>query len=435
MSFPGPVGGAANLACDTALQRATDQFNFQLNTGAAGGNESTLQSPASVTPDVNRNVSLAMTATLPGSSTLTMQGGSTIINMTDQGGTNQINMNGQNASVNLSTNQNATVSIIGGGAAQPGTSTILLGSTNAGGVNDILFGNPTTTGIALYQQTTLPGELGVGNNFTGVNIASFNQTTNAVVLGQQAVAGTINLNGVTTINRVGGANGIVLTPLSADTSTISQTVAASGTLGIGSSLAFPQTLRVSDVPYLGASCYVEVFGPAGSIPLFLSAAQGVAGECGIHPDAIPGTGQLLLGSDNTNVSAIRIASQATTINNLGGAPQLLYGPVTVNSGTNTTFPGPVGEGLYSIVGSSVPTSTQNSRDAQFSCIAYINSSGRCQMGGSANADVGGVGGVDSLLVTPVDGATTFNFTYTGGQQVLNFSIYAFKLSGPILGTV
>jgi len=367
-----------------------------------------------------------------------MVGGSTIINMTDQGGVNQINMNGQNTSINLSSNQNATVSIVGGSplATAASSSTILLGSTSALGVNDILFGNPTTTGIALYQATAVPGQLSVGNNFTEVNVASFNQTTNAVVLGKEAVAGTITLNAQTVINDLAGGpnNGLTLTPLSASTSVITQLKPSAGTLGIGSSVAFPQTLRVSDVPYLGADCYIEVFGPAGGIPLFISAAQGVAGECGIHPDAIAGTGQLLLGSDNTNVSAIRIANQATTVNNLGGAPQVLLATGTISPGASGNIPGPTGEGLYCIMGCSTAPSTGQTRQGQVNVMAYVNSSGRIQMGGSGIADIGSIGGTDAFVLFPNDGTTTLFYQNNGAQSMVNYSIVAFKISGPILGT-
>jgi len=159
MSYPAPTGYGTNLACDTSLQRNNDAFLFQLNDGSAT-TESTLVSPAAITPPgPNGNVSLAMTTTTPGDSTLTMQGQDTIINMTNQGGVNQINMNGQNTAINLTSNADATLGLVGGGAGAtaPSSSTILLGSVAALGVNDILFGNPTTTGIALYQSTAVQG--------------------------------------------------------------------------------------------------------------------------------------------------------------------------------------------------------------------------------------------------------------------------------------
>jgi len=238
-----------NLGCDTSLQRSADTFLFQLNDGAAT-NESTLVSPASITPPaVNGNVSLAMTTTTPGDSTLTMQGQDTIIAMNNQGGVNQINMQGNNTSINLSSNADATLSLVGGGAGQPGasSSTILLGSTGALGVNDILFGNPTTTGIALYQTTTTPGQLSVGNNFTSTNIASFNQTTNNVTLGNLAAVGSINLNASTVIKEsASGANGLALSPTSATQSVIAQTISNSGTLNLGSSVQNSDIIALRD---------------------------------------------------------------------------------------------------------------------------------------------------------------------------------------------
>ena len=56
------------------------------------------------------------------------------------------------------------------------------------------------------------------------------------------------------------------------------------------------------------------------------------------------------------------------------------------------------------------------------------------MGGAAFSDVGSVGAADCIEWAPT-GNTSFAGVYTGAQQVNNFSIYAFKLSGVIPGTV
>ena len=275
----------------------------------------------------------------------------------------------------------------------------------------------------------------MGNNFSSTNIASFNQTTNNVTLGSLATAGTVNLNAATVIKDLaGGANGIGLSPVSATNSIISQTIASSGVLGIGSSVAYPQTLRVSDVPYLGAACYVEVFGPAATVPLFISAAQGAGGQCGIHPDCAPGSGELLLGSDNTNVQGINLSSTSTTLNNLGGAPQVLLAQGNIAPGASGNIPTPTGEGLYCIMGCSAgPGSTGQSRQGQVNVMAYVNAQGRIQMGGSGIADIGSIGGTDAFVLFPNDGAATMFYQNNGSQSMINYSIQAFKISGPILG--
>jgi hypothetical protein len=437
MSYPGYLTNSTNVPADVSTQRSVGTFSFQLNTGAAQ-NESTLQSPAAITQDANGNVSLTMAAAEAASpSILTMSGISTALNMTSQGGQSTLTVGGSGGAINVNGAGDATITVVGGQAdsSGPTSSTLILGSTSALGVNDIIFGNPTTTGIALFQTTANPGTLQVGNNFTGVNIASFDQNTNNIVLGKQAVEGNIDLNGAVAINLVGGTNGIGLAPTSATNSIISQTIASGGSLGLGSSLEFPQTLRVSDVPYLGADCYVEIFGPPATIPLFLSAAQGPAGECGIHPDTVDTSGQLLLGSDNTNVSAIRIAHQATTINNLGGAPQVLLAQTTIASNASGTIPTPTGEGLYAIMGCSAgPGSTGQSRQGQVNVMAYVNSTGRIQMGGSGYADLGSIGGSDAFVLFPNDGLATMFYQNNSSQAMVNYSIVAFKISGPILGT-
>jgi hypothetical protein len=68
-------------------------------------------------------------------------------------------------------------------------------------------------------------------------------------------------------------------------------------------------------------------------------------------------------------------------------------------------------------------------------MAYVNSSGRIQMGGSGIADIGSVGGTDAFILIPIDGSSTMFYQNNGSQSVLNYSIQAFKISGPILGTI
>jgi hypothetical protein len=358
-------------------------FYALIGSGGGGGSASSLQSPASIIPD----------GTL----------GDAVLNVDSAGGASF-----------------AALTVRGGATAD----------------GDILLGGGGST----YDMKAS----GVAGNFTiGVQPAQVNQTpfityspAGDLLLGDNVLAGKVLTNQLFQVQgNPANGNAVQIQSLSATVGNISQASLGSGVLTLGSSATFPNTLQISDVAYLGAGNYVEVNGAAGQAPLFISGAQGIAGECGIHPDATDGSGQLLLGSDNTHVDLIRLSSTATSLKNLGGAPQLLFGPQNVTSPFTSTFPTPASEGLYAIVGSSVPTSTQNSRDGQLSSIAYINSGRQCQMGGSANADVGGVGGTDSLLISPTSGATTFNINYTGAQQLNNFAIYAFKLSGPIVGTV
>lgn len=223
MSYPGPLSTSVNLGCDTALQRSADTFLFQLNDGAAT-NESTLVSPAAITPDGTGNVSLTMTSG-PGSDTssLFMTGGQApgaVSGINIQGGTVEVDLEGTNGS----------------------TLTLTGGATQA-----IHFTDPTTTGIAVYQDTATPSQLAIGNDTAGTNIATFNQATNNVVLGSLLSAGTVNLNASTVIKEsASGVNGLALSPTSATQSVIAQTITNGGTLNLGSSVQNSDVIALRD---------------------------------------------------------------------------------------------------------------------------------------------------------------------------------------------
>jgi hypothetical protein len=333
-----------------------------------------------------------------------------------------------------------------------GDATLTISSTNgndaaldlactAGGNSYITMGEVLGDKVAIVNASGTSGVLAITNDSTStpyflVDTVNNNVSVGALSGGGVAV-GTVTINEALLVkDGVGGANSVAISPSSPTTSVIAQTVATGGVLSLGSSLAFPATLRVSDVPYLGAGNYVGINGAAGQAPLFISGAQGPAGQCGIHPDAAPGTAQLLLGSDNSNVQGINLSNTATTINNLGGAPQILLAQQNIAPGASGTIPTPTGEGLYCIMGCSAgPGSSGQSRQAQVNVMAYVNSSGRIQMGGSGIADIGSVGGTDAFILIPIDGSSTMFYQNNGAQSVLNFTIQAFKISGPILGTI
>jgi hypothetical protein len=436
MSYPGYLTNSTNVPADVSTQRSVGTFSFQLNTGEAS-NESTLQSPASVTKDSNGNVSLTMAATpVVGSSTLTMSGASPSINMNSQGGQSLLTVGGSSGAIVVNSNQDATLSLITNSTATVATSsTLILGSTSAQATNDIIFGNPGTDGISLYQASARPGQLSIGNNFTLQNIASFNQLTNTSEIGNPLTIGQTYLNTRTTFTNNASrppASGLVVENTSATTSSITGQNTVNGVISIGSSLAFPNTLQVSDVaPFAGVANFVQINGGENLVPLFLSGAQGGGGQCGIHPLTVPGAGELLLGADNTNTSNIILSSTATTLNNLGGAPVVLLAASNIGANSNTSFPNPPTEGLWAIMGCSVPVSTAQTRQGQVNTLAYVNSSRNIQMGGAGYADVGGAGGSDGVYIFPLDGTTNSSLVNSGAQQLNNFSIMAFKISGPI----
>jgi hypothetical protein len=221
------------------------------------------------------------------------------------------------------------------------------------------------------------GKLSIEADGTGDAFLVVDTVNNNVSAGNLAAAGTINLNCATVIkDSVGGVNGLGLSPVSATTCLIAPTLANGGILSLGSSAA--------------------------------------------------------------NTAAVSITDTATNLSKLGGAPQQLLASQNLAPGnvsqTTFVFPAPVGEGLYAIVGCSNGTTTANSRQAQASCICYVDSAGLIQMGGAAFSDVGSVGAADAIEWAPTAN-TSFAGAYTGAQQVNNFSIFAFKLSGPIPGVV
>jgi hypothetical protein len=251
--------------------------------------------------------------------------------------------------------------------------------TNAnGGNSSIVMGTSGGSQVLIIAPSLAnEGKLSIEADGTGDAYLVVDTVNNNVTAGNLSALGTVNLNCATVIKDfAGGNNGLGLTPVSATTCLICPTLANGGILSLGSS--------------------------------------------------------------TSNTAAISVSDLATNISQLGGAPQLLLATGNLAPGnvsqTTFAFPAPVGEGLYSIVGCSTGVTTANSRQAQASCICYVNSTGLIQMGGAAFADVGSIGSTDCLEWAPTNN-TSFTGAYTGAQQVNNFAIYAFKLSGVIPGTV
>lgn len=352
-------------------------FFAALGSGGGGG-ASTLASPASVTPDVGGNSEFGVVASATGNAVVTVE--------SDNGGSAQI----------------------------------VIGDNGAPWV--------------IQQETGAPSKLTLGTTF--LPYITLDRTGSGKVLletglslGQVVVNQALNItNSHNNLNP-----GLFMTCPTATSCEIITLSPTSGTLQLGSSISNSGTLIVADAAGVG---FVEVVGSGTGTALQLVGGTTASPNPRITPATGAG-GTLLLGSSaTTNPAAITVTDTATVINNLGGAPQVLF-PSTnipaasVGSPYLTSFPCPTGEGLYSIVGCSNGTSTQNSRQAQLTATAYVNAAGRVNMGGAAFADVGGVGSTDAMLFYPTDGANTFQLVYTGGQQVNNFTVAAFKISGAI----
>lgn len=278
------------------------------------------------------------------------------------------------------------------------------------------------------------------NGTTNPVYVSLDDSIDAVALGSGVAGGVVKSQNKLEVSdlSIPSTNSVRIAATSATAGQITNTVAASGTLSLGSSTANSGTLVVSDVARPGIATYLQVNGTTGSVPLFVAGAQGPAGGCSIFPDATPPTAaELLLGSDSVNSNAIQITNTATNIKQLGGAPQVLSGaPQTIAPAGSALVSLPAGEGLYAIVACGVGgTSTGQTRQAQLSCFCYINSGGLCQMGGSATTDVGALASTDNVTLQVNPGGTAMNVYNNSLQSLVAYQVQAFKISGPIPGAV
>jgi len=342
-------------------QRALDQFNFVVDNGGAEPAPSTpsnLQSPAAIIPDSVGNVSLAMVSNA-GSNTSTLN----ITGANAPGAVSGINITGGVASIAVTSNTEASVSI-------NGTQSLLT------------IGQAESVPLGLLNSGTGVLRIQAGVNESLPNTASFDVVDNIVNLGNPLTTGQIYLNNPTNITNSGtrpSVGGLLLQQLTASSSSIGQQVATDGVLVLGSSAAHPTTMIVSDIPYLGASNFVEIYGGAGLAPLFLSGAQGAAQQCGIHPDIGTG-GQLLLGSSNTSNSQIQITDATVqynvtpTVNTslIFTSPRIPPSGVMA-SNTDYLITNPPNIGLYAIV-VNVDNSAAGTNNAQLSTIGYWNGS-------------------------------------------------------------
>jgi hypothetical protein len=150
------------------------------------------------------------------------------------------------------------------------------------------------------------------------------------------------------------------------------------------------------------------------------------------------SGTLSVANQPSEVLTADVVNNTLKVKGLGGAPQVLLAQQNIAPGNVTpvtfTFANPVGEGLYCIMAASSTVggpSTQNSRDAQFATMAYVNGAGAIQIGGNGGSTVGSVTGTESLEMYPLNATNNLFMTYNGAQQLNNMSVVAFLISGPI----
>ena len=262
MALPplGPFGFSTS-----STQRNTDTFNFLLNDGQGGGSASTLQSPATILPDGTGTAQLTINSTGFTTSSL---------NVTSALGISVIGVNGDvQSSVGL--------------------------------------GNTPTVWLAKLQGD---GLLRVGLNENGSNpVMTVDATNNTVNLCAPVGGGSVVANAPLTIqDQTQTATGVVIQgepPFVGVTgvSRIANNLAANGALQLGSSVAKPNVLTVSDI---AGSASVTV-GANGAGASDIQLTGGITGGAANITTTAGGTGQLSLGASSVNPQTLFIRDGAT----------------------------------------------------------------------------------------------------------------------------
>tara|TARA_R110000868_G_scaffold262545_2_gene521274 strand:- start:135 stop:1355 length:1221 start_codon:yes stop_codon:yes gene_type:complete len=356
MSYPGYLSPSTNVPADVALERSVGTFNFVLNTGGGAGPASTLQSPASIVPFTDGSVTLTADATLNAPSNVV------------------ITSPNSRAALQLDTNNGETIYVT--------TRSTQGGILAIGGVGDYVSDN-------VFIDT-------VNNNVT---------LTNTGVEGTTRVQ-NLQIYGTS----IGNANKLLLAPNSAASSLIYQSVASSGTLGLGSSASNEAGIVVSDVARSGGlNSYVKIQPNNNTVDttsIILAPAQANLPITNIFADTASGTGgQLNLASNNTGNglgSGVSIRDAGITLTNpidpdfplnTGTGPQIITGQI--NNGSPlaggqffilpTNPPGNgTATGLYCIMIRTTTPSIGEAPNVQLSTMAYWDGSTQTwTFGGSA----------------------------------------------------
>ena len=251
------------MATLTSVTQA-NPYNFFFGSAGGGGGGSSLLSPVAVVPDSAGNVQVAAIAS-SGAGDATLEVGST---------------NGNNATIQILNTPGGNSKLVMGQIGVPNGAVDILAPGLAGG-----------------------GLLVVENNTSGVPYLQVDTITNNVVIASPSGPGIAN--GIVTINQPviirdsagGSANAVALSPSSATASVISQTVASGGTLNVGSSLATPAIISLSDT---GANTGAAVVGGNGGNGLFMTGGNaGATVFPGIRANAV-NSGTTGIGSSVAN---------------------------------------------------------------------------------------------------------------------------------------
>jgi hypothetical protein len=315
---------------------------------------------------------------------------------------------------------------IGSSQAFPNTLQVYDGTGGipgrAGGGIDVYGRSSGTTFAPLYLG-------GAGTSNTGVICMDTTADARLVLGAHNSVDNIVLTDTLTTINTdVQIRNGDQLPnslniSTTATGATIMQSIASGGTISIGTSQAYQDTLRISDRPSpnppYGANNYIEIQGNGvTSAGLFLSGAQGVFQECFIYPNGTSGS-KLTLGSSLANTNAFLISDSLTTFNKPVTVPAPLGLSASLNGPLRTTALGAttVGgtskdllafsgvAGMYMIMVSGDGTNYQDNNSLSSFVTATFMWDGNA-------ITAGGAAGTSQVLVYPKP-ATAFNQLPTG----------------------
>jgi hypothetical protein len=308
-----------------------------------------------------------------------------------------------------------------------------INMTNTAGGDSIIQMGEAASQVYLYTGSTA-GQLEIQNGNTGAPYAVFDTSNNNVTLGNLASAGTINLDAATVVkDSTAPGNGLLLSPSSATSSLISQTIASGGTVTIGSSAtAAPNTLVVSDS---GANTAAVVIGGNSGASLVIKGGVGSAPPT-IFPN-VSDAGTLYIGSSISVQDSIVLTDSAgvdtgrTVINNFVPPSNTDSGVLLTNipvGQTDLVQPNPLVSGLYIFAVSPGPNDVR----VGVTTMAYYNAaSATWRVGGSGYGIPVGAGNV-SLLPKNDQSVMTVSNT-TGGALALANVVYCRLFTGTIGG--
>lgn len=459
---------------------------------AGGGGGDTLQSPVELIPAANGNQSLEIVAsTGSGEANLlvsstngndatitianTLGGGSTIQMGTPPPGAGaifigtasdgvlaianavdsivQVAIDTVNAAITLgSTNASSAApnsTLVLRTPGSDGDATIIL---NGGGTDAIHFSDPTTTGIAVYQDTnTRPGQLDIGNDTANTSVASFNQLTNIINLGNPLNVGATYINTPTTITNSGSrppAGGIVLQQTAASNANISQQVASgAGSLTLGSSVTNPTSIFINDTGGGSDTAVVDITKGTGTGVALRLQGYGTSTAATVSTNLGTGGGGILNLTSGYNdpvlTPAIQILDTEITVNRqmtlkgapaplaawaapgaAPGTPYIVLKAAGVSSGSFTVDLSPLQTGWSMVYGGVSPGATPliNDKAAFFAVMVYTDATNVIRGGG-----VGGVAGL--VTCQPADpGVTSLGINIAAATSA-NYVIYGMCMWG------